>query len=31
MNQIPLKFAMCHAHIRHKPLVSHMETTFQHN
>ena len=26
----PSKFAMCHAHIRHDPLVSRMETTTRH-
>ena len=27
---LPSKFAMCHAHIRHDPFVSRMETTFRH-
>ena len=27
-NDIPSKFASCHAHIHHDALVSHMETTF---
>ena len=26
----PLKYAMCNAHIRHDPLVSHVEITSQH-
>ena len=29
-NYCPLKFAMCHAHIRQDPLVSHVKTTSQH-
>ena len=29
-NFTPSTFAMCHVHIRHDPLVSHVQSTFQH-